>query len=74
MSKSGVKGPRVELGFTNKQVDESHAWGYQTGFLGYDIPNTINVSTYAEYSAYVKGYNEGYRDYIKSIEEEYNSL
>lgn len=74
MSKSGVKGPKGELGFTNKRVDEAHAWGYQIGFFGYDMPNTIKVPTYAEYSAYVKGYNEGYRDYIKSMEEEYNNL
>ena len=74
MSKSGVKGPKGELGSTDKEVHVAYAWGYQQGFIGGSMPNTINVSTYAEYSAYVKGYNEGYRDYIKSMEEEYNNM
>lgn len=73
MSKSGVKVPKGELGFTDKEVDEAYSWGYQQGFIGGSMPDDINQN-YLFGSAYTSGYTEGYTDYTSSLEEEYNNM
>lgn len=73
MSKSGVKGPKGELGFTDKEVDEAYAWGYQQGFIGGSMPDDINPNGLFG-SAYTSGYTEGYTDYTSNLEEEYNNM
>lgn len=73
MSKSDVKGPKGELGFTDKEVDEAYAWGYQLGFTGGSTTEDINPNDLVG-SAYISGYIDGYVDYTSNLEEEYNSL
>jgi len=73
MSKSGVKGPKGELGFTDKQVDEAYAWGYQQGFIGGSMPDGINSNCL--FGSAIRDWDtEGYTDYTSNLDEEYNSL
>lgn len=73
MNKNGVKGPKGTPGFTDQELQEAYAWGYQLGFFGGSTPEDVNQND-AVGSAYISGYIEGYADYTTDMQEAYDNL
>lgn len=73
MSENEVKGPKGALGYTDQELREAYAWGYQLGFDGGSTPKDVNPKD-ARDSAYMSGYIEGYDDYTTDMQEAYDNL
>lgn len=73
MSENEVKGPKGALGYTDQEVQEAYAYGYQLGFAGDSTPEDVNQKDAVD-SAYMSGYIEGYGDYTTDMQEAYDNL